>query len=185
MYDPLINPSRSITNKVDAMQFAIIATMESRCGEPDKIHYDQAKKLFDFICENVEFPTDVNKLLVEELHEVVKTLSESQNNKSLSFYDSLLGTHDAPLAAAVHSESDVSALKDAIFKPRIREGQWYCNKVSSPYKDITMAVVETSDADSFEKENYLARYCHESNVWYDINTGQIIENVVSYYPVKC
>lgn len=183
MYDPLINPSRSITNKVDAMQFAIIATMETKCGEPDKIHYDQAKKLFDFICANVDFPADVNKLLVDELHQMVEALSETQ--KSKSFLDRLFKSHDVPLAAAVCADADVSAFEDAIFKPGIREGQWYCNKVSPPYKDITMAVVETSDADSFEKENYLARYCHESNVWYDINTGQIIENVVSYYPVKC
>lgn len=183
MYDPLINPSRSITNKVDAMQFAIIATMETKCGEPDKIHYDQAKKLFDFICANVDFPADVNKLLVDELHQMVEALSETKKNKS--FFDSLFKSHDVPLAATMCADADILALEDAIFRPRIKEGEWYCNKVNPPYKDVSMAVVEVSDECSNEKLNYLARYSHELNVWCDLNSGEIIENVVSYYPVKC
>ena len=181
MYDPLINPSRSITNKVDAMQFAIIATMETKCGEPDKIHYDEAKKLFDFICANVDFPADVNKLLVDELHQMVEALSETQ--KSKSFLDRLFKSHDVPLAAAVCADADVSAFEDAIFRPRIKEGEWHCNKVNPPYKDVPMAVVSVSDESTIEKTNLLARYCHESNVWCDFNTGEIIDNVVSYYPV--
>ena len=183
MYDPLINPSRSITNKVDAMQFAIIATMETKCGEPDKIHYDEAKKLFDFICANVDFPADVNKLLVNELHQMVEALSETQ--KSKSFLDRLFKSHDVPLAAAVYADADVSAFEDAIFRPRIKEGEWHFNKVNPPYKDVPMAVVSVSDESTIEKTNLLARYCHESNVLCDFNTGEIIENVVSYYPVKC
>lgn len=178
MYDPLINPSRSITNKVDAMQFAIIATMETKCGEPDKIHYDEAKKLFDFICANVDFPADVNKMLADDLHQMVEALSATQKNKS--FIDRLFKSHDVPLAAAVCADADVSAFEDAIFRPRIKEGEWHCNKENPPYKDMPMAVVEVP-----EKLYYLARYCHESNVWCDLNTGEIIENVVSYYPVKC
>ena len=81
---------------------------------------------------------------------------------------------------AVCADADVSAFEDAIFRPRIKEGEWHCNKGNPPYKDMPMAVVEVP-----EKLYYLARYCHESNVWCDLNTGEIIENVVSYYPVKC
>ena len=183
MYDPLFNPSRSITNKVDAMQFAIIATMEQKCGEPDRIRYDEAKKLFDFICENVEFPADVNKMMVEELHQVVNALKDSQTDKSKSWLDAFAKLHDAPLAEAVFANADLSSLDPAIFRPKIREGQWYCNKVNPPYKDLPMAVVDITDECSIERTYYLARYDNESKAWRDFNTGQIIENVLSYYPV--
>ena len=60
MYDPLFNPARGIRNKADALQYAINATMQHKCGEGSKVDYEEAKKLFDFITENVALP-DVAK----------------------------------------------------------------------------------------------------------------------------
>ena len=65
MYEPLLNPSRSITNKADAMQFAILITMQyNGCHEPTRIDYEEAEKLFNFICDHVEFPVDATKQVV-------------------------------------------------------------------------------------------------------------------------
>ena len=75
MYEPLLNPSRSICNKADAMQFAIIATMiHNGCGEPSRVNYDEAEKLFNFICEHVEFPVDETKKMTESILSVVEGL---------------------------------------------------------------------------------------------------------------
>lgn len=66
MYEPLLNPSRSIRNKADAMQFAIIATMKHNgCHEPSRIDYDEAEKLFNFFCDHVEFPEDDIKKMTD------------------------------------------------------------------------------------------------------------------------
>ena len=67
MYDPLLNLSRSIRNKADAMQFSIIATMHQTCGEPTKIDYEEAEKVFNFFCEHVEFPEEDTKKMTESL----------------------------------------------------------------------------------------------------------------------
>lgn len=62
MYESLLNPSRSITNKADAMQFAILLTMQHNgCHEQAKVDYDEAEKLFKFICDHVEFTEDKTK----------------------------------------------------------------------------------------------------------------------------
>lgn len=110
-----------IQNKADAMQYAINTTLKWKCGENSKVDYDEAKKLFDFICENVEFPADVNKLLVDELHQMVQVLSETQ--KSKSFLDRIFKSCDVPNAAAMCDDADMSTLEDAIFKPRTKEGE--------------------------------------------------------------
>lgn len=68
MYEPLLNPSRSIRNKADAMQFAIIATMKyNGCHEPSTIDYEESEKLFNFICDHVEFPEDETKKMTDSL----------------------------------------------------------------------------------------------------------------------
>lgn len=80
MYDPLLNPSRSIRNKADAMQFAIITTMtHNGCGEPIKVNYEEAEKLFEFFCEHVEFPEDDTKKMTDNLMSMLEVfLSERQ-----------------------------------------------------------------------------------------------------------
>lgn len=68
MYEPLLNPSRSIRNKADAMQFAILVTMKHNgCGEPITVNYDEAEKLFKFFCDHVEFPEDETKKMTDSL----------------------------------------------------------------------------------------------------------------------
>lgn len=65
MYEPLFNPARGIRNKADAMQFAINATMKHNgCHESSGIDYDEAEKLFNFICEHVEFPEESTRQLL-------------------------------------------------------------------------------------------------------------------------
>lgn len=81
MYEPLLNPSRSICNKADAMQFAIIATMiHNGCGEPSRVNYEEAEKLFNFICEHVEFPVDETKKMTESILSVVEGLLSEKAN---------------------------------------------------------------------------------------------------------
>lgn len=65
MHDPLFNPSRSIRNKADAMHFAILATAQHKCGEPSKIDYEEAEKLFNFFCDHVEFPEEDTKKMTD------------------------------------------------------------------------------------------------------------------------
>ena len=170
MYDPLFNPSRSITNRVDAMQFSILATMESKCGEPVKINYDEAKKLYDFICETVgEFPNDATKLALAELRNVMQVLAENESKKHKSFLDSFFGSADAPKAPAVEV--------DGCFRPRIHKNQWHCVKVFEPTEDIPMAVVETKES------AHLAKYSEKEKKWKHYISGKGIDNVVKYYPI--
>lgn len=74
MYEPLLNPSRSICNKADAMQFAILTTMQYKCGENSKVDYEEAEKLFNFICQHVEFPVDETKKMTESILSMVEGL---------------------------------------------------------------------------------------------------------------
>lgn len=62
MYDPIAN--QKIQNKADALQYAINTTMQHKCGEGSKVDYEEAKKLFDFICENVEFPEESTRQML-------------------------------------------------------------------------------------------------------------------------
>lgn len=74
MYEPLLNPSRSICNKADAMKFAILTTMQYKCGENSKVDYEEAEKLFNFICDHVEFPVDETKKMTESILSMVEGL---------------------------------------------------------------------------------------------------------------
>lgn len=80
MCEPLLNPSRNIRNKADAMQFAIITTMiHNGCGQPSRVDYDEAEKLFNFFCEHVEFPEDDTKKMTDNLMSMLEgLLSEKQ-----------------------------------------------------------------------------------------------------------
>lgn len=65
MVDPIY--LKSIKSKADAMHFAIVATMQHRCGENSRIDYDEAEKLYDFFCSKVTFPEDPAAQLVENI----------------------------------------------------------------------------------------------------------------------
>lgn len=78
MYEPLLNPSRSICNKADAMQFAILITMQHRCGENSKVDYEEAEKLFNFFCEHVEFPVDETKKMTENFMTMLEGVLSSR-----------------------------------------------------------------------------------------------------------
>lgn len=70
-----------IQNKADAMQYAINTTLKWKCGENSKVDYDEAKKLFDFICENVEFPADPAKKAIDELMTMANALLQPHANE--------------------------------------------------------------------------------------------------------
>ena len=75
MYDPLFNPTRGIRNKADAMQFAINATMKHNgCHESSGIDYDEAEKLFNFICEHVEFPEESTKQVLGQILPILENI---------------------------------------------------------------------------------------------------------------
>ena len=63
---------KSIQNKADALHFAILATMKYECGVGSIVDYDEAKKLFDFFCANVEFPEDSTKKMLGEMLPIIK-----------------------------------------------------------------------------------------------------------------
>ena len=74
MCEPLLNPSRSIRNKADAMQFAILVTMKHNgCGEPITVNYDEAEKLFKFFCDHVEFPEEETKKTTDGIMSMLGT----------------------------------------------------------------------------------------------------------------
>lgn len=70
-----------IQNKAEAMQYAINTTLKWKCGENSKVDYDEAKKLFDFICENVEFPGDPAKKAIDELMTMANALLQPLTNE--------------------------------------------------------------------------------------------------------
>ena len=70
MYDPIAN--LKIQNKADALQYAINTTMQHKCGEGSKVDYEEAKKLFDFICENVEFPDESTKKMLGSIIPIIE-----------------------------------------------------------------------------------------------------------------
>lgn len=63
----IMNPPASIRCQADALHFAILTTMKYTCGEGSKVDYDEAKKLYDFFCDNVEFPEDPTKKMVDNM----------------------------------------------------------------------------------------------------------------------
>ena len=72
--DSFVVQPRSIQNKADALHFAVLATMRSECGVGNFVDYEEAKKLFDFFCANVEFPEEHSKKLTDGLLEMMEGL---------------------------------------------------------------------------------------------------------------
>ena len=60
-------------NQASAMKFAICFTSDVE-GEKRKVNYEEAKKLFDFICENVQFEEDRNVNYLGDMVELAKSL---------------------------------------------------------------------------------------------------------------
>lgn len=63
---------KSIQNKADALHFAVIATMKYECGVGSHVDYEEAKKLFDFFCANVEFPEDVTRKMMDSIIPIIE-----------------------------------------------------------------------------------------------------------------
>lgn len=71
-----------IQNKADAMQYAINTTMiQNGCGVSIRVDYAEAERLFNFICEHVEFPEDPTKKVVDELMPMINALLQSQSHE--------------------------------------------------------------------------------------------------------
>ena len=67
----------SIQSKADAMHFAIMATMKYECGLGSHVDYEEAKKLFDFFCANVEFPEEDTKKMTGNLMSMLEGLLQN------------------------------------------------------------------------------------------------------------
>ena len=67
-----------IRNKADAMQFAINTTLQYRCGEGNKVDYEEAEKLFNFICDHVEFPEDDTKRMTDGVMTMLESLLQKE-----------------------------------------------------------------------------------------------------------
>ena len=82
MYDVI--PIMKIRNKADAMQFAINTTLQYRCGEGNegnegnKVDYEEAEKLFNFICDHVEFPEDDTKRMTDGVMTMLESLLQKE-----------------------------------------------------------------------------------------------------------
>lgn len=73
-----ISPN-SITSKGSAMSFAIRMTMSFSEDDKNVINYEEAQKLFDFICKNVELPEvekDSMDGLVQMLEKTIRGVKE-------------------------------------------------------------------------------------------------------------
>ena len=68
-----------ITNKADALQFAILVTMNTR-DIPSKVDYAAAQKLYDFICQNATFADDERIAVMKEATGLLNELKEQIAN---------------------------------------------------------------------------------------------------------
>ena len=66
-------PIMKIRNKADAMHFAINTTLHYTCGEGNKVDYEEAKKLFKFFCDHVEFPEEETKKTTDGIMSMLET----------------------------------------------------------------------------------------------------------------
>ena len=76
MYDAI--PIMKIRNKADAMQFSINPTLQHRCGEGNKVDYEEAEKLFNFICDHVEFSDDDTKRMTDGVMTMLESLLQKE-----------------------------------------------------------------------------------------------------------
>ena len=63
---------KSIQSKADALHFAVLATMKYECGVGSHVDYEEAKKLFNFFCDNVEFPEDSTKKMLGTIIPIIE-----------------------------------------------------------------------------------------------------------------
>ena len=68
-----------ITNKADALQFAILVTMDTSVT-PNKVDYVAAQKLYDFICQNATFADDERIAVMKEATGLLNELKEQMAN---------------------------------------------------------------------------------------------------------
>lgn len=68
-----------ITNKADAIQFAILVTMDTS-ATPNKVDYVAAQKLYDFICQNATFADDERNAVIKEAMGLLNELKEQLAN---------------------------------------------------------------------------------------------------------
>ena len=71
---------KSIQNKADALHFAVLATMKYECGVGTHVDYEEAKKLFDFFCANVEFPEDSTKKMLGSIIPIIEGVLNVKNS---------------------------------------------------------------------------------------------------------
>ena len=66
-----------ISSKADAMQFAILITLDTNTQGSARVRYDEAKQLFDFITANVTFPEDEQTNIMKGLARTLDSLKNS------------------------------------------------------------------------------------------------------------
>ena len=64
-----------ISTKADALQFAILVTMDN-AGSSGKVNYAEAQKLYDFICQNATFTDDERAAAMKEATSLLNELKE-------------------------------------------------------------------------------------------------------------
>jgi hypothetical protein len=81
--DILTARPHSLRTKGDAVALALVLSEHyNGCGKSDSVDLDQAQKIFDFICENVNLP-DVEKDATAEVVEMLSAaVKELQKEKS-------------------------------------------------------------------------------------------------------
>lgn len=70
--DMLMMQPKSIQTKADALHFAVLATMKHECGRGSYVDYEEAKKLFQFFCDNVTFPQDETIKMLDLIQPIIQ-----------------------------------------------------------------------------------------------------------------
>lgn len=77
---PLNQSINNFQSKAEALKYALEFTETVELSGPNRVNYDQAQELFDFICKNVELP-DVRPNPADGLVEFAKKYIEELANK--------------------------------------------------------------------------------------------------------
>ena len=72
---PLAQSINNFQSKAEALKYALEYTETVELSGPNRVNYDQAQELFDFICKNVELP-DVRPNPADGLVEFAKKYIE-------------------------------------------------------------------------------------------------------------
>lgn len=98
--------SAPITSKAEALQFAILTTAKVSSDGHNEVDYEEAKKLFDFICANASFPEDERNVIIKNLAKTIEGFKETINPCG------------SCLLSRVEPTGSDDPLKDAMFNPR-------------------------------------------------------------------